>query len=360
MNRNSLSLGAALVALLAQVAPAQTQTQTLCFNGSVPSATTNWINSITIPKFDSALGVLQQIQFTLSATATGLAKAESLDAAPSIVTLNFQSTLTLTRPDNSVIVVTIPLQTFIDNFTAFDGTIDFGGTSGATHSNIVATASNSAISPPPISDLVLFTGPAHAPGTITLPITAVGTSTASGAGNLITQFGQQASAMANVCYIYIPRLESFCDGDGSGNGGIDCPCSNNAPPGQNGGCLNPTGQGALLTATGEPLIPNDTVHLTLTQVPLGAQAWFFEALQYSGGVIAGHGVSCLRGPIIRVQKVAVGGNVLPPPSGPALHVIIGALPGQITYFQGFYRALNDLCAAPLNTSNAIQIIWGIG
>ena len=43
-------------------------------------------------------------------------------------------------------------------------------------------------------------------------------------------------------------VRSFCEGDGSANGGADCPCFNNAPAGTNSGCLNRSGVGASLTA----------------------------------------------------------------------------------------------------------------
>src|SRR5262249_6597217 len=120
--------------------------------------------------------------------------------------LQFQATLTLTRPDLSVIVVTVPLANFNDSLTAFDGTIDFGGTSGVTHPGINAMASNSATSPPPASDITLFTGPAGNPGTIVLPIRGWGTSFASGSGNVITQFMTAASANVQVCYTYLPNV----------------------------------------------------------------------------------------------------------------------------------------------------------
>jgi hypothetical protein len=184
--------------LLTASASAQTQQ---CFTASVPLQPTNWNQTVSIPKFDPNLGTLQQIQFSITGHSVGSARAESLDAAPSNVTLTFQNTITLTRPDLSVIVVAIPQAMFNDTLQAFDGVIDFAGPSGVSHNNLMAMASNGAVSPPPGSDLALFTGV----GNIVLPITAVGTSSATGAGNLISQFTSQASADVQVCYLYQPN-----------------------------------------------------------------------------------------------------------------------------------------------------------
>lgn len=193
-----LVVGASLFA-----APASAQTQTVCFNGSIPMTATNWANNVSVSKFDTALGTLQSISFQLTGNIAGSVKIESQDSAATVVSTNFQATLTLTRPDLSVIVVTVPIANFVDNLAASDGVLDFRGPSGVSHLGITANASNSATSPPPASDLVLFSGPPGLPGNIVLPITAVGSSVATGSGNLITQFMTSAQADVQVCYTYV-------------------------------------------------------------------------------------------------------------------------------------------------------------
>lgn len=173
-------------------------TNTICFSDSIPLQSTNWDGTVSIPKFNPALGTLQTIQFTLSGNVQGTARAESMDNQPTIVNTQFSADLTLTRPDMSVIVVTIPIANFSDAFTSFDGTLDFMGTSGATHAGINVSDSDMVVSPPPASDLILFTGA----GNIVLPVTARGSSLATGSGNLITQFTTMASASVEVCYTY--------------------------------------------------------------------------------------------------------------------------------------------------------------
>lgn len=191
----------ALLVAVGFASAATAQLSQVCFNDSIPLQPTNWMQNVTLPKFNPNLGTLQSIDFTLSATATGAARVESLDNSPTLVTLTFQSTVTLTRPDNSVIVVTIPQVQFMDPLSAADGIIDFAGTAGESHENLMTTDSDSVTSPPPPSDLALFTGA----GTISLPVVAAGASTAQGGGNVISQFVSNASAQVTICYNYIPN-----------------------------------------------------------------------------------------------------------------------------------------------------------
>lgn len=175
------------------------------YNGAIVLTKTNWNSSITIPKFDATLGTLTSIQFSLAGHVEGSAKFESLDAAPATVTMDLSAMLKLQRPDLSTLVVTIPVVSTLDNVTAFDGVIDFGGTSGRTYPDLSADKTESAASSAP-GDLVLFTA-TFLGENITLPVVATGASSGSGAGNLVLQFGTFASADASVTYFYDPIPE---------------------------------------------------------------------------------------------------------------------------------------------------------
>jgi hypothetical protein len=204
-NRSSVSaLVLAGMTWLASSATAQTQQQ--CFTDNVPFTTTNWTDSVTVPRFDPALGTLQSVAITFTGSIVGSASAESLDTSATTVTETFQGQIILTRPDLSTLASVLPQAQFVDTFTSFDGTLDFMGTSGTQHMNVTATQTVTVNVPPPAGDLALFTGPIGNPGTITLPVTATGTSTATGSGNLITQFTQDASADIQVCYNYLPNV----------------------------------------------------------------------------------------------------------------------------------------------------------
>ena len=77
-----------------------------------------------------------------------------------------------------------------------------------TFANLMQNAMQMVTSPPPASDLPLFTGV----GNILLPVSAVGTSTAMGSGNVITQFATKASATVTVVYTLQPPIID-CNGN---------------------------------------------------------------------------------------------------------------------------------------------------
>ena len=167
------------------------------YSDSISLSQTNWNSSVSIPKFDSSLGILTSIEFYLYGYVSGIAQFESLDASPATVTTNLSAMLKLTRPDNSTLVVSLPIASTTDNVTAYDGITDFNGTSGKTYSNLSANDTESFVSTL-ASDFALFTGT----GNIVLPINALGTSSGSGAGNLLLQFNTFASADVIVKYNY--------------------------------------------------------------------------------------------------------------------------------------------------------------
>lgn len=238
-------------AALATIATAQTTLQQ-CFTASIPLQSTNWAQSMTFSKFDPALGTLQQIDVTLSGTVVTTIRVESLDGLPSSVTTNVQAALTLTRPDMSVLVVTIPVASFSDTFTAFDGLLDFGGTSGATHPNVSGSASNSVTSPPPLSDLALFTGLPGNPGTISLPVNAVGTFSGTGSANLVLNPTTQADAQCTVCYTYTVNTPPDFQCVGNAAASVGVPFSQQF-------CASDTDPGDIVTITATGLPPGSTV-----------------------------------------------------------------------------------------------------
>ena len=192
---------AALAAAAAFLPFASAQAGTLSYADSVALTTTNWANTLSFSKFDTSLGALTSIRFDLSGVVQGIGNAESLDSSASTVTLSLGSLLGLTRPDNSVLVVTNPVFSQTFNFSAFDNAINFAGTSGGSTGAVSATGANFFVSSS-ASDFALFS--ALGGGTINLGLNAVGASSGNGSGNLMTQFNTAASGKAKVTYTYTP------------------------------------------------------------------------------------------------------------------------------------------------------------
>jgi hypothetical protein len=201
------------------------------FTDTIPLTTTNWTDAVTVSKFDPDLGDLLSVDFELEAFTSGAAMFESLDASPATVTLNFSVSIALQRPDMSVLLTSSPSVQTIDNATAYDGITDFAGTSGFSYPNLTANQMETTTSPPPMSDLALFTGPAGNPGTIDLPVVAMGNSSGSGAGNLILQFMSMAGANVTVTYNFAPdcNMNGIPDNEDISNGTSE-DCNNNGIP----------------------------------------------------------------------------------------------------------------------------------
>ncbi|MBL8860872.1 MAG: choice-of-anchor E domain-containing protein [Planctomycetes bacterium] len=172
----------------------------VCHDQAWPSATTNWSQPCVLPKHDPALGALQSVTVLLRATATVSAQFENLDAFSSPVRLTCSARSTLQRPDASTIVAAEPRVEGVFNLLAFDGVVDFAGSSGFSVAPTTAGRSEAVILTSP-GDLALFT--ASAPGeSIALQVTAQGGGGAAGPGNLVGVFTTISGAEVSVCYGY--------------------------------------------------------------------------------------------------------------------------------------------------------------
>lgn len=196
----SLSRSAALfalstAALLARDARAQTQ----CHVEVVPMQLTDFTRIASLPRFDPALGQLVGVDIEVSAHVLGAARLESLDAQPSIVNTVFAADVELRQDDMSLVMLMIPIADFSDALLAYDGVLDYGGTSGITHANIQAQDQRALTIEPTPAHLALFTGA----GTIDFVANANASSSAAGAGNLVAQFDTSARVDVRVCYQYV-------------------------------------------------------------------------------------------------------------------------------------------------------------
>lgn len=175
---------------------------TVSYMANIGVGQTNWNMSPTLPQWDPALfpgQTLQSVKLTVKGTVEGDARVESTDGSAATVNFAVAATITATAP-GGLIVNVLPLAGGSFNATAFDGTLDFGGTSGQSLLNLTnqATISNMLTDPP--DNLSAYIGNA----TISVPTVAVGSSSASGAGNLFSSFRTEAGAMLTIEYTFVP------------------------------------------------------------------------------------------------------------------------------------------------------------
>jgi hypothetical protein len=194
---SALIAGAVLTTLASRASGGQ-----VSFSDTVPLTTTDWFDSVTVSRFDPALGTLQQVNISLQAHNEGSAAFENQDAAAATITMTFSTHIEVQRPDTSLLLFAEPTVNTSDTVTAFDGVLDFAGTSGKTYANLSQNVTQGVSFTCPVPECTLFTGAPGNPGTITLPVQARGQSTGTGAGNLTLSFTSRASATVTVTYVF--------------------------------------------------------------------------------------------------------------------------------------------------------------
>jgi hypothetical protein len=172
---------------------------TITLNDTVSLQTTNFQTALSFAKFDTMGGtrVLDSVSFSIDGSIFGTIEVESRDASATVISTKLEAQLTLTDELMNTLVVTIPSIERILNASAFDGTVDFGGSSGATYDDLMASQFNIET----YSDaatLAMFTGMGDADFTFD----AAAASIATGAGSITSQFNTSASGFVEVIYTY--------------------------------------------------------------------------------------------------------------------------------------------------------------
>jgi len=193
MNVRPLSVLAAGL-LLATSAQALTLTVDSNVIGLQP---TDWVSALTVPRF-SGPGTLSEVRIELHGLLTGVAEVESTDSAPATVRSTLSAALTLTRPDKSLLLVTLPTQTWTLKATAFDSLSNAAGGSGAAWAIVDPLVRSEVANFSVAADLALFSGE----GNLVLPVSASDLSITAASGNIEDSYMSQAGAWARVTYTY--------------------------------------------------------------------------------------------------------------------------------------------------------------
>jgi len=108
-----------------------------------------------------------------------------------------------------------------------------------------------------------------------------------------------------------------------------------------------------------PSISNDSLVLTASQVP--ATPGFFMLGDLTGGGMDGmpffNGLQCINN-VFRIEKVFNGGSI-PLQGSPPLSAFVGAMPGDTMFFQYWFRNGGGPCNTSVNTTNAVEVTWGL-
>ncbi len=163
------------------------------------SQKTGWTQTEPLAQFDPSLGTLLSVDIINTPTMQTEFQFENLDSEAGTISGSINGNVTLSVPGLNPLVAQASASASF-NASAFDGTIDFGGTSG--YDSGVQTESGTPTSIT-VSDPTLlqeFEGT----GSLTLSAHAGSTSSASGPGNLLVLHSTSESAQVEVVYHYIP------------------------------------------------------------------------------------------------------------------------------------------------------------
>jgi hypothetical protein len=174
-----------------------TSGKTQPFAVTFADAKTSNTQSQTVAQFNPALGILQSVEIQINGHITSDIKVENVDDVPTTVSGTVSGTVQLTGPHLSGSANMNPTtQSF--NAGAFDGTVDFSGTSGQDLGAHTATGSSTITLTAP-GDIAPYIGT----GTVNLTELSQATSSATGGGNLVTQISSQGGAQITVIYHYL-------------------------------------------------------------------------------------------------------------------------------------------------------------
>lgn len=176
-----------------------------------------------------------------------------------------------------------------------------------------------------------------------------------GAGEALRLYSDAISS-ANIA---APRAivvgESWMPGAVVCDGGpaAACPCANNAADGT--GCANSTGLGAELAGFGSTQIAADNYVLRVRSLPAQEAGVFLQGAGLAGFPFR-DGLLCVASPTVRLE------TVVSDPTGTArstvqLAVAGAAQPGELRYYQFWYRDPGGACGTGSNLSNGWALDW---
>jgi hypothetical protein len=177
------------------------------YTRNLPLTPTDFDNAVTLPKFNSQLGTLDRVEISFTSKLKGSVQFESLDAGPTFVTTEMNGWLDLFGPDQSLLASANPTTTRSIRLRAFDGELDFNGTSGGAFKQLVAVDLSDSITLVDPSELALFSGA----GSIQLTMAGRANVAGSGGGNLALNYNTEASAQVTVRYVYHTSVNPAID-----------------------------------------------------------------------------------------------------------------------------------------------------
>jgi PEP-CTERM motif len=196
----SLGFGLAMALTSADQALAAT----FVYEVSVPTQTTNIVNApLSIPQYTLLPNHdLLEVILEFAGEMIGSVKVESLDAQPSVVSVDIAGDMNLVGPAGVLLFDAMPQATYVYNLSAFDGGLDFAGSSGFSATGLTAVV------PPGGGFEVLSFAATEAyvqnnfigNGNVNFVFNADGSTDVKGSANIASIIQTQANAKLRVTY----------------------------------------------------------------------------------------------------------------------------------------------------------------
>jgi hypothetical protein len=176
-----------------------TDSTTKEYDATFSQTTTDASQSATVQQFDPSLGTLTEVEIEYQGQITSDIKFESLDHSSSTVTGAVSGDLTVQVGGNYSFSASVS-QSQKKTVSAYDDSLDFGGSSGYDFGNQTASGTKSITLSSSQNDLSAFIGT----GTITLTQSSHATSSATGSGNIISEITSTSYGQIRIIYHYTP------------------------------------------------------------------------------------------------------------------------------------------------------------
>ena len=190
-----------IVALLAGglLAMSAAQAATVSFSATHADSSTNWVDTLSLQQFNSALGTLTSVVFNYGGAMTSIFRIESNDPTATRVTATAFGSLVFGLPMSSTLTFTS--LTGSQLLSPRDNVLDFGGTSGFT--SLPITATSTGIPQTLTSGFGLYTGPS----TFGVAVSSTASSGSVGSDKLVNGTTTTAAANIEVIYNFTPAVQ---------------------------------------------------------------------------------------------------------------------------------------------------------
>ncbi|MFH0785132.1 MAG: PEP-CTERM sorting domain-containing protein [Pseudomonadota bacterium] len=182
-----------------ELAPGNAFADSIFDDSTIVLSPTNWHATTSLNKFsDSSSFQLYRVEIQLDGYILGDIRVESKDTSSSTVHSSLGGIIDLNWDGGGNILEALPVHNETFNAAAYDGIMDFGGTSGITYSSVTGSDNKTSTYTSSLNDLSIFKGSEK----LYFDVWAFANSTANGPGNLSSDFDTKAGAYVKITYFY--------------------------------------------------------------------------------------------------------------------------------------------------------------